>query len=237
MATAFGLLVLLLATMGLYSVMMFAVSQRTREIGIRMALGAQAGAVLRMVVWRGLQLALVGATLGLAAAFGLTRIMKNLLFNVSPTDPATFALIVLLLVAVALIACYIPARRAAKVDPLYARPDTTSADCASIRRGMPVMCNRQGPDFCHVTYVKCNEVAEPSYVSYQITGWVPTTAITRQVTRYFYHFPYNGQTADMWWVDTDNHRFRLFWAPLAQLPPIIESQRWWLNILLQSQTT
>jgi macrolide transport system ATP-binding/permease protein len=120
MATAFGLLALLLATMGLYSVMTYAVSQRTREIGIRMALGAQAGAVLRMEVWRGLQLALVGATLGLAAAFGLTRIMKNLLFNVSPTDPATFALIVLLLVAVALIASYIPARRAAKVDPLLA---------------------------------------------------------------------------------------------------------------------
>jgi predicted permease len=123
MATAFGLLALLLATMGLYSVMMYAVSQRTREIGIRMALGAQAGAVSRMVVWRGLQLALVGATLGLAAAFGLTRIMKNLLFNVSPTDPATFALIVLLLVAVAFIASYIPARRAAKVDPLLAIRD------------------------------------------------------------------------------------------------------------------
>ncbi|HKQ89969.1 MAG TPA: ABC transporter permease [Blastocatellia bacterium] len=120
MAAAFGLLALLLATMGLYSVMTYAVSQRTREIGIRMALGAQAGAVLRMVVWRGLQLALVGATLGLAAGFVMTRVMKNLLFDVSPTDPATFALIVLLLVAVALIASYIPARRAAKVDPLLA---------------------------------------------------------------------------------------------------------------------
>jgi predicted permease len=120
MATAFGLLALLLATMGLYSVMTYVVSQRTREIGIRMALGAQAGDVSRMVVWRGMQLALVGAALGLAAAFGLTRVMKNLLFNVSPTDPATFALIALLLVAVALIASYIPARRAAKVDPLLA---------------------------------------------------------------------------------------------------------------------
>jgi 8-oxo-dGTP pyrophosphatase MutT (NUDIX family) len=120
---------------------------------------------------------------------------------------------------------------------VYARPDTTSVDWASIRRGMPVMCNRQGPDFCHVTYVECNEVAEPSYVSYQITGWVPTAAISRQVTRYFYHFPYHGETADTWCVDTDNHRFRLFWAPLAQLPPIIEPQRWWLNILLQSQTS
>jgi macrolide transport system ATP-binding/permease protein len=120
MATAFGLLALLLATMGLYSVMTYAVSHRTREIGIRMALGAQAGEVLRMVVWNGMRLALAGAPLGLAAAIGLTRVMKNLLLNVSPTDPATFALIALLLVTVALIASYIPARRAAKVDPLRA---------------------------------------------------------------------------------------------------------------------
>jgi predicted permease len=118
MATAFGLLTSLLATMGLYSVMTYAVSQRTREIGVRMALGARAGDVSRMVVWRGMRLTIIGMALGLAAAFGLTRVMKNLLFNVSPTDPATFALIALLLVAVAFIASYIPARRAAKVDPL-----------------------------------------------------------------------------------------------------------------------
>jgi 8-oxo-dGTP pyrophosphatase MutT (NUDIX family) len=120
---------------------------------------------------------------------------------------------------------------------VYARPDTTSFDWASIRRGMPVICNRRGPDFCHITFIEHNEDDEPAYVSYQITGWVPATAITRQVTRYFYHFPYHGQTADTWWVDTDNHTFRLFWAPLAQLPPIIELQRWWLNVLLKSQTT
>jgi predicted permease len=120
MATGFGLLASLLATMGLYSVMTYAVSQRTREIGVRMALGARGADVLRMVVWRGLRLTVAGAALGLAAAFGLTRVMKNLLFNVSPTDPATFALIALLLVAVALIASYIPARRAAKIDPLLA---------------------------------------------------------------------------------------------------------------------
>jgi predicted permease len=120
MATAFGLLALLLATMGLYSVMTYAVSQRTREIGIRMALGAQAGAVLRMVVWRGLRLTIAGMALGLAAALALTRVMKNLLFNVSATDPATFAIITLMLVGIALIASYIPARRATKVDPLQA---------------------------------------------------------------------------------------------------------------------
>lgn len=118
---------------------------------------------------------------------------------------------------------------------VYARPDRTSFDWASIRRGIRVLCNRAGPDFCHITYVERDEQAQPPYVTYQITGWVPTTTLTRQVTRYFYHFPYHGQTAATWWVDTDNHRFRLFWAPLADLPPIITPQRWWLNILLRSQ--
>jgi len=85
-----------------------------------MALGAQRSDVLRMLIWRGMRLTLVGVALGLAAALALTRIMKNLLFEVSATDPATFALIALLLVGVALIGSYIPARRAAKVDPLLA---------------------------------------------------------------------------------------------------------------------
>ncbi len=117
---AFAALALVLASVGIYGVISYAVSQRTREIGIRLALGAEPRAVLRMVVRQGMSLTLVGVVLGLAAALALTRVMKELLFGVSTTDPATFALITLLLVVVALIASCIPARRATKVDPLAA---------------------------------------------------------------------------------------------------------------------
>src|SRR5262249_54515300 len=114
----FAGLALVIATVGIYGVISYAVSQRTHEIGVRMALGAQTSDVLWMVVRRGMSLTFTGVAAGLAAAVALTRLMKNLLFEVSATDPATFELIALLLVGVAFIACYIPARRATKVDPL-----------------------------------------------------------------------------------------------------------------------
>jgi ABC-type antimicrobial peptide transport system permease subunit len=118
--SAFGLLALTLAAIGLYGVMAYSVASRTREIGIRMALGAQAGDVLKHVLKQGLVLTLIGIAIGLAAAFALTRLMGSLLFGVSPTDALTFTLVSLSLAAIALLACYLPARRATKIDPLAA---------------------------------------------------------------------------------------------------------------------
>ncbi|HLN99945.1 MAG TPA: ABC transporter permease [Pyrinomonadaceae bacterium] len=116
----FGTAALLLAAMGIYGVTTFAVTQRTQEIGIRMALGAQMSDVVKLVLGKGMSLAFIGAAIGLAGAYAVTRVMSNLLFEVAPTDTATFVAVSAILIMVALLASFIPARRATKVDPLVA---------------------------------------------------------------------------------------------------------------------
>jgi putative ABC transport system permease protein len=116
----FAVLALVLAAVGIYGVMSYSVAQRTREIGLRMALGAQRSDVLKMVVGQGLKLVLIGVVFGLAAAFILTRLMSSLLFGVSATDPITFITISLVLISVAVLSSFLPAHRATKVDPMVA---------------------------------------------------------------------------------------------------------------------
>jgi predicted permease len=117
---SFGVLALVLAAVGIYGVMSYVVAGRTREIGLRMALGAQTGNVRSLILRQGMLLALIGSVIGLAIAFGATRLLKSVLYGVNAVDPLTFVGVTLLLGTVALLACWIPARRASRVDPMIA---------------------------------------------------------------------------------------------------------------------
>lgn len=119
----FGLLGMLLASVGIYGVMAYMVAQRTSEIGIRMALGAQPRDVLRLVVGQGMRLVVTGIVLGVACSLALSRLMSSLLFEISPTDPMTFVTVSGVLAAVALLAGWLPALRASRIDPVLALRD------------------------------------------------------------------------------------------------------------------
>ena len=117
---AFAAVALILATVGLYGVISYGVAQRTREIGVRVALGAEPSAVAQLVVGNGLRLAVAGVAIGAVASVGATRALSGMLFGVSATDPATFVAITIVVAAIALLASYIPARRALRIDPIEA---------------------------------------------------------------------------------------------------------------------
>jgi ABC-type antimicrobial peptide transport system permease subunit len=118
--TIFGVVALVLAAIGIYGLMAYSVEQRTQEMGIRMALGADRTAIRKLVVWQGMRLALVGVVLGIGAAFGLTRFLASFLFGVKTWDPAVFIMVPLVLASVALLAVWMPATRASKLNPMQA---------------------------------------------------------------------------------------------------------------------
>ena len=120
LVAAFAAVALFLAALGIYGVLSYSVSQRTREIGVRMALGARAGSVIALVVGQGLRLAALGAALGLVGALVLSRALRSFLYEVSASDPVTYLGVAAVLLAVGLLACLLPARRAARIDPLIA---------------------------------------------------------------------------------------------------------------------
>jgi len=120
LVAAFATVAVVLAGVGIYGVMSFAVTQRTHEVGVRMALGARGTEVLRMIVGQGLRLTIIALAIGLVASLGAMRVLANQLFGVSPSDPVTYAAVPLLLAVVSALACYLPARRASRLDPLVA---------------------------------------------------------------------------------------------------------------------
>jgi putative ABC transport system permease protein len=118
--TVFAVIAMVLAMVGVYSVLSYTVAQRSHELGLRMALGAQSRDVMTLVLMHGMKLTLIGTAIGLGSAIALTRLMKSLLFEIGATDPVTFAVVTVLLMGVGLVACLIPARRATRVDPMVA---------------------------------------------------------------------------------------------------------------------
>jgi putative ABC transport system permease protein len=118
--TIFGAIALSLAAIGIYGLMSYSVEQGTREIGVRLALGAARGDILSLIVGRGLRLAAIGIATGTLAALGVTRVLSTMLFGVRTTDPASYGLVILALGAIAFLACYLPARRATRLDPMIA---------------------------------------------------------------------------------------------------------------------
>jgi 8-oxo-dGTP pyrophosphatase MutT (NUDIX family) len=118
-----------------------------------------------------------------------------------------------------------------KPTTVYARPDTTSFDWAHFRKGIVVTVERQTEGFTQATYREFDRIPDPQYITYHITGWVPTDTLTDTRQRYFYHLTFEGETPARWTVYADHHHFELFWAPLNDLPAIIPPQDEWLKFL------
>jgi len=115
--------------------------------------------------------------------------------------------------------------------PVYARPDNQSFDWAIFRRGLPCRIHRQEDGFTHLTYTEWDRYPDPQYVTYEITGWVPTEALCRRLRRYFYHLIASADSGTEWTVWNEHHLFRPFWAPLDNLPEIVEPQDGWVRYI------